>query len=609
MTDGDFGHYADIDLSSNNFRKYDIPVAWKRQFLGGRGIGAMILSEELPHKVDPLGPENILVFATGPFQGTGIAGGSRVAILAVSPTTRSVSDSFAGGFFPHELGRSGFDGLIFRGRAERPVYLLVMPGRVEIREATDIWGMNVLEVDRLLKSRHPGARVATIGVAGERHIPFATVMNDVNRAAGRPGFGSVMGSKRLKAVAVVGGIEKPVFNPDLFSKLRREYATWLMQDPATKRRSRLGTAKCVMELNRLGILPTKNFQGGTFVGAERISGESIASDILVGRASCVGCPVACKRKVRTSFSGETVLTEYGGMEYETVAAFGSLCMVDDLSAIAMASQRCNEYGLDTITTGTAIAAAMEATERGYLKHDGITWGDGNALIAMIDLIAHGVGLGSLLAQGMDALREEWGDEFVLSSKGQAVPLHDVRVKKGMGISYATSPRGATHMEGFDDEMLIDIVNPTPELGVRGTFDWRGWEKKPELCVTYENLMSFTNSLVMCSFVSMSKAVGAYYPYDRILKILDALTGERIDSHEMLEIGDRNYRLLEDLRSRLVGACEDDIPPRFKIPLPSGPCAGEQITDEALQRAIAAYRAARRDRRYSISPNSQEGRRR
>lgn len=602
MTYGSFGRYADIDLSSNKLCTYDIPIDWRRRFLGGRGIGSMILSEELPHKVDPLGPENILVFATGPFQGTGIAGGSRVAILSTSPATHSVSDSFAGGFFPHELGRSGFDGLIIRGRAERPVYIIVSAGKVEIREATDIWGKDVLAVDRLLKDRHPGVRVAAIGMGGEQRIPFATIMTDVSRAAGRPGFGGVMGSKKLKAIVVAGGVEKPISDPELFSRLRQEYAAWLMEDPATKKRRRLGTAKCVMELNDLGILPTRNFQRGTFAGANRISGESIASNILVGRASCVGCPVACKRRVRASFNEEDVIAEYGGMEYETVAALGSLCMVDDLSAIALASQRCNAYGLDTITTGVSIAAAMEATERGYVKDDGIAWGDGRALVAMVDLIARRDGLGALLSQGMKAIKEEWGDEFVLSIKGQAVPLHDVRAKKGMGISYATSPRGATHMEGFDDEMLIETIDPSPQLGIRGVFDWRGWNDKPELCVTYENLMSFTNSLVMCAFVSLNKAAGPYYPYDRILQILETLTGEAIDTREMMEIGDRNFRLLEALRQRLVGTREDDLPPRFKTPLPTGACAGDQITDAELQRAIAEYRSVRSNTSHLADPS-------
>jgi len=598
---GVFGEYADIDLSTGNVSQYEIRREWFDSYLGGRGIGARLLLDELEEEASPLEPENILIFATGPFQGTGIAGASRYAILTVSPVTGSVSDSYVGGFFPHELGRSGFDGLIIRGQSENPVYVLVYEGEVKILNADDLWGRDVLSTDRTLRERHPGARVATIGRGGERLIPFATIMSDANRASGRPGFGTVMGSKQLKAIVVAGSVEKAVFNPSLFSELRRGYARWLMEDPATQKRQKLGTAKCILELNQLGILPTRNFQQGTFAGANDISGETLEKKILVRRDTCTGCPVACKRVVHTRFGNQEVIDEYGGMEYETIAALGSLCQIDDLAAIALASQKCNQYGLDTITVGISIAAAMEATERGYLKGEGIRFGDAHAMVKLIDHIARGEGLGVLLSQGARALEQEWGSEFVLHVKGQAVPMHDPRAKKGMGISYATSPRGATHMEGFDDEMFINAKDPTPELGVLGTVDWRGWERKPELCVTYENLMSFTNSLVMCSFVSMSKAVGAYYPYDRILKILEALTGEAIDSREMLDIGNRNYRLLEDLH--VIDAHKDDLPPRFKTPLPAGPCAGQRITDEALQRAIAAYRATRRDQQHPISPNS------
>ncbi len=592
MRYGSFGRYADIDLSSGKVGEYGIPVAWQERFLGGRGIGARILAAELPERVDPLGPENLLVFATGPFQGTGVAGGSRLAVLAVSPSTGRVSDSFVGGFFPHELARTGFDGLVLRGRAVGPVYLLVTPDRVELRDADDLWGKDILVTDHLLRARHPGARVASIGIAGEQGIPYATVMVDVNRAAGRPGFGAVMGAKRLKAVAVVGGIDKPIFDETRFFDLRRGFAAWLLADPATQKRKALGTAKCVLELDRLGILPTRNFQEGTFAGAPRISGEAMASQILVGRGTCTGCPVACKRAVKTTFSGEPVLAEYGGMEYETVAAFGSLCLVDDLSAIALASQNCNRYGLDTIATGVAIAAAMEATQHGDLGEDGIAWGDGAAVNRLVHGIAHRQGLGALLSQGMRALEREWGSEVVLHVKGQALPLHDPRGKKGMGISYATSPRGATHMEGFDDEMLVDMEDPTPRLGVTGAFDWRGWERKPELCVLYENLMSFTNSLLLCAFVSMSKVAGPYYPYDRILALLAALTGEALDSQEMLKIGARNYRLLEELAFRLAGPGEDALPPRFERPIPAGPCAGERIDGPSLQAAIQDYRMLR-----------------
>ena len=595
LTGGVYGRFADVDLNRNNVTGYSIPEEWIEKHLGGRGIGARILVEELPKGAEPLAPENILIVATGPFQGTGIPGGSRNAILSVSPVTGCVSDSYVGGYFPHELGQSGFDGLIIRGRSDEPVYLLVQSGKVQILDASALWGKDVLETVRLLQERHKGVRVACIGVAGEREIQFACILNDVNRAAGRPGFGCVMGSKKLKAIAVAGHKKKDIFDQDQFAELRHEYRNWLMQDPATQKRQKYGTAKCIMEQNELGILPTKNFQSGVFDAAIRISGETIAESILTRRETCTGCPVACKRVVETEFQGERVVGAYGGMEYETVAAFGSLCLVDDLAAIALASQKCNLYGLDTIATGVAIATAMEATARGRLKEEGIAWGDAASLLDLIDQIANREGLGGLLAEGMQALEKEWGSDFILHVKGQAVPMHDVRAKKGMGISYATSPRGATHMEGLDDEMFIGAEDPNPLLGIYGKIDWLSWYRKPELCVVYENLMSFTNSLIMCAFVSLSKCIGRYYPYGRILRLLRALTGMDLDEHGMLEIGERNYRLLRRLNeANHLDAGSRKLPKRFEIPLPSGPCKGERILKESLEDAVSAYEELRSD---------------
>jgi len=592
MRYGSFGRYADVDLCTGEITETEVPADWTKRFVGGRGIGARLLVDALPDRVRPLGPENVLVLATGPFQGTGVAGAGRMAVLSVSPVTGRVSDSFVGGFLPHELGRSGFDGLIVRGRSPDPAYLLVRGGRVQILDASDLWGIDVLETDGLLKARHRGVRVASIGIAGERLIPYATIMVDINRAAGRPGFGAVMGAKNLKAIAISGASDKAVYDPPRFRELRKEFAAWLLNDPATRKRKVLGTAKCVLELERLGILPTRNFQHGTFPEAEAISGERLAETLLVGRDTCTGCPVTCKRIVEGSFRNDSILPAYGGMEYETIAAFGSLCGVGDLNAIALASQNCNRYGLDTITTGVAIAAAMEATQRGLLGDDGPHWGDGDAVNRLIRQITDRDGIGGLLAGGMSALVEAWGPEFVLHVKGQAVPLHDPRGKKGMGISYATSPRGATHMEGFDDEMLVGVDDPASRFGAVEIGDWRGWRGKPALCVRYENLMSFANSLVLCAFVSMSKASGPYDPFDRILALHEALTGEAIESSGMLEIGARNYHLLDDLAVRLGGPGDDDLPPRFWRPLPEGPCAGQRIDEPSLQEAIAAYRALR-----------------
>jgi len=590
---GLYGRFADVDLAEKTVKDFVFPEDWARKYLGGKGLGARILVDELPENTDPLGPDNLLVFATGPFQGTGIAGGSRNVVMALSPVTGRVSGSYVGGFFPHELGQSGYDGLLIRGISKTPVYLLIQGGKVRILDASNLWGRDVLETVQTLQDLHPGVRVSCIGSGGERGVQYACILNDVNRAAGRPGFGSVMGSKKLKAIVVESAQRKPIYNERRLTRLRGEYARWLMEDPATQKRKQLGTAKCIIEENDLGLLPTKNFQEGVFQHADRISAEIMCETILERRDTCMGCPVSCKRVVQTSFRGEHVLGAYGGMEYETIAALGSLCLLDDLDAIALAGQKCNQFGIDTIATGVAIAAAMEATERGLLRGDGIAWGDGEAVVELVEKIGRLEGLGALLGQGMRALEKEWGSDFILHVKGQAVPMHDVRGKKGMGISFATSPRGATHMEGLDDELFIGATDPTPQLGVFGPVDWLSWDRKSKLCVIYEDLMSFTNSLVMCVFVSISKVVGTYYPYGKILDLLGAVTGMQFDEEEMLTIGHRNYALMRQLSSKATQTLDEKpLPKRFFEAIPSGRCSGERIDERKLQQAISEHEKLR-----------------
>ena len=588
------GRFAEVDLTGQVVRDILFPKDWAEEHLGGMGLCARILLDTLPADAEPLGAENVLAIGTGPFQGTRIAGGSRNVVMAVSPVTGNVSASFAGGYFPHALGRSGFDGLFIRGIAKHPAYILIDGGKVSICDASILWGSSVLDTVRALEREHGDVRVSCIGPGGERGVQYACILNDINRAAGRPGFGAVMGSKRLKAIVVRGSSPKQVFNEELVSQLRVSFAKWLMTDPATQKRSRLGTAKCIMEENDLGLLPTKNFRGGEFAHAADISGERMRETILERRDTCEGCPVFCKRAVKSRFLGESVVPDYGGMEYETIAAFGSLCLVDDLRAIALAGQKCNAFGIDTIATGVAVAAAMEATERGLLcDADGIAWGDGQALVELVGKIGRLEGLGALLGKGMRTLEQEWGTDLVPHVKGQAVPMHDVRSKKGMAISYATSPRGANHMEGLDDEMFIGTADASPQLGVRGAVDWLAWERKPELCVVYEDLMAFTNSLVMCAFVSIGKVIGPYYPYDKILEALHAVTGVRYSTRDMIRIGHRNYGLMRELAAKGGVPHETSrLPKRFFDPIESGPLRGEQLDREKLQEGIARYQIAR-----------------
>lgn len=583
---GIWGRYLEVDLSGGEVREREIPEGWYELHLGGRGIAARLLLELVPPDADPLGPENVIVFATGPFQGTGLAGAGRHVVAAKSPKTGSISDSYAGGFFGHELGRSGYDGIIVRGEAQEPVYLLVYEGRAELREAADLWGKATGETEDILQGRHPGARVAAIGPAGENLVLQACVIHDKTRAAGRPGFGAVMGAKRLKAVVVKGHLERPLADGEAFARARAAFAKDLLDDPGMKRFGQYGTARGLTWLSEMGILPTENFREGVFDRAEEIGGERMAGSILVDRDTCAGCPIRCKRVVRTTFRGEEVVPDYGGPEYETLAAFGSLLRCDDLSAIAYANQLCNAYGIDTISAGVAIATLMEASERGLIP-ERVPWGDPEAIVTWVNRLAKKEGLaGEIAEKGLGSWAKERGFDFAMAIKGVEVPMHEPRGKQGLGISYAVSPRGATHLEGMHDTMLEGDA-PTPELGVTEGVDRFRLRGKAKLAVLYENLRSFTNSLVMCVFTT--SMTGPHYNYPRIRELLRHATGIDISPRGMLEIGERNFALLR-LYSGLVGyrKSDDGLPPRFHEPLPRGASAGKPIDPEEFRAEIEDY---------------------
>jgi aldehyde:ferredoxin oxidoreductase len=335
----------------------------------------------------------------------------------------------------------------------------------------------------------------------------------------------------------------------------------------------------------MGILPTANFSEGTFDRAEEIGGERMAESILVGRDTCAGCPIRCKRAVRAEFLDQPVDPQYGGPEYETLAAFGSLCRCSDLSAIALANQLCNAYGLDTISTGVAIATLMEASERDLIGEK-IRWGDGKAIVEWVEKIARREGLGDEIAGGLEPWARSIGADFAMTIKGVEVPMHEPRGKQGLGLSYAISPRGATHLEGAHDTEL-EWDDPTPELGVRQGVDRFALRGKAPLMVLYENLRSFTNSLVMCAFTT--NMTGSHYNYPEIRELLRYATGLEISPEEMLRIGERNFALLR-LYSGLVGYRKqhDGLPERFHEPLPKGASSGRPIDPEELAAEIEEY---------------------
>lgn len=583
--EGCFGKYLVADLSKEKITKYEVPDTWYNKYLGGRGIAARILLKELPQDIDPFDPENLLVFSTGPLQGTGVPGAGRNLVMSKSPKTGAVSGSYVGGFFPHELGSSGYDGLIVKGKSSSPKYISI--NEEKIRNAEDLWGKETAEVEEILTNRHKGGKVSCIGIAGENKVNFSCIINDRNRAAGRPGLGAVMGSKKLKAIHVKGEAKKPISNKEVFQKNKKDFSKKLSNSSVIDW-GKFGSTSTLLSLNEKGALPTKNFQEGTFKEANDISGEKMYEEILVDRDNCTACPVRCKRVVSTEFRDKEVKEKYGGPEYETLASFGSLCGNNDLDSIALANQLCNKYGLDTISTGNIISYLMKASEKNETELD-ISWGDSEAIIELIKKIAHRKGIGDKLAKGIKEVSKSLKTEAI-EVKGQEVPMHDPRAKKALALSYATSPRGATHLE-----TLHDTIKKHPdELPIEGKINRFDLKNKPKFCKIYEELVSFSNSAIICSYTSWVAYPNGVYIYPELRKILTSLTGVEIDKNKMLKIGERNLNLLKILATREGINREDDyLPNQLKKPLPSGRSKGKNISQKELGEAIDEYYKMRR----------------
>ena len=598
---GAFGRYADVDLTNRTVSDYRIPEAWHRNYLGGRGIGLRILLEEMPVDADPLGPENIIVFATGPLQGTGLAGAGRHAVVSKSPKTGTLNDTYAGGFFAHELATSGFDGVFVRGCADRPVYVLIEAGEVSICDAGGLWGLDVAETERRLKESHPGVRVSSIGQGGENLVKFACIINDRSRAAARPGFGAVMGSKKLKAVAVRGGLPKPIHDEAMLTDVRANLVRELTANPDIVAFGKGGTASCVHVFDDEGLLPTKNFQKGSFAGTVEIdagTGKTFQK-LIIGHDNCTGCPIRCKLKTEGSFDGNSIRGEYGAPEYETLAALGSNCMNDDIAGICYANQLCNAYGLDTMSVGVTIAFLMEASERGLIDEK-VAWGDPHATIRLIEDIAFRRGIGDYLAQGIDKIAEDLGADFAMHIKGQELAMHDPRGKRALGISYATTPRGANHMEALQDDGAESLgMYGTPEIGIYGPIDRLSWKDKSRYCKQFTDLGSFSNSAIACTYVGWDGVLLMdYNPYPRLREAVYASTGLAVGVCEMLRIGERNYDLLKIAAAQQGYRREHDrLPERFHTPLPDGASRGELVDEEILQREIDTYYGLRRWDRF------------
>ncbi|USS40122.1 aldehyde ferredoxin oxidoreductase family protein [Thermococcus aggregans] len=569
---GYMGKILRVNLTTGEIKVEELKEEDAKNFIGGRGLASKILLEEIDPKVDPFSPDNKLIFATGPLTGTTAPTGGRYMVITKSPLTGFIASSNSGGFFGPELKYAGYDMLIIEGKADHPVYISIKDEDVEIKDASHLWGKRVGETtDKLLEEfGDKNARVACIGPAGEKLVRFANIMNDKHRAAGRSGVGAVMGSKNLKAV-VVKGTKRQVelADKEKFMSVVKEKIKKIKENPITGGGlPQYGTAVLVNIINENGLYPTYNFQTGVFKYAHEQSGEALAAKYLVRNQPCFACPIGCGR---VTYHPAVGITE--GPEYESIWALGADCGINDLASIVIANHLCDDFGLDTISTGATIAAAMELYEKGIIKQEELgdapplRFGNSEVLHYYIEKIAKREGFGDKLAEGSYRLAESYGHpEYSMSVKKQELPAYDPRGAEGHAVTYATSNRGGCHVRGY-------MISPEI-LGVPVKLDPHDVsEEKAKWVKIFQDLTAVIDSSGLCLFTSF--ALGA----EDYAEMLNAATGFELTTDEWLKAGERVWNLerIFNLKAGLVPEKDDTLPKRLlEEPMPEGPNKGHVV---------------------------------
>ena len=580
---GYFGKFLRVDLTTKSFSEEPFNEATARKYMGGRGFGGKILFEELEKGIDPLASENKLVFISGPITGTHLPGDARYQIISKSPLTGIYGQSSAGGSFGPTLKRTGYDFLVVEGGSDKPVWLLVSDGEIKIKDATHLWGKLTGETEDAIKEEVGKASVATIGPAGERLARLASVVSDKHRVAARTGMGAVMGAKKLKAIAVRGRQRVPVAESERLRAFRRRLLDEIKKDASTESLGKYGTSLLVLRNQQLGILPTRNFREGIFEGYHQIAGTTMTETILRRTFSCPSCPIGCIRSVEvTTGPFAPVAAEYGGPEYETVAALGSMCGIGNLQAISRAHALANMYGIDTMSIGVIIAWAMECYEKGILAAtdlDGInlTWGNAGAMVRLVEKMGKREGIGYLLGEGIKRASETLGkgsQEFAMHVKGLEIALQEPRGRKGLSLAYAIGPRGAVHTE-LPSDMVYEKENAVPELGLTRAISRFAWEGKAELVKKGMEMRGLADMIGGCHIVF--DPVGGIGRFDAILEALQTITGWDLAIPELMTVAERANNLARAFNVREGIRRRDDIlPKRFTEPLPEGASQGEAI---------------------------------
>jgi len=577
-----------INLSERTTKTIEPHESVLKMFLGGSGLASKILYDILqePEKIDPLDPRNSLIFMTGPLTGSLFPTSGRYSVVAKSPLTGIYGEANAGGFWGAELKFAGYDGIIFIGKAEEPVYVTIFDGEVSIHKADHLWGKDTIETEEIIRRDHGDSqiKVACIGKAGENLVPMSCIICDGGRAAGRTGLGAVMGSKNLKAIAVRGSKEIPYNDKGRLVEFCKGVIMKITKSLYAQTARKYGTDSYMLVGYKFGDVPIKNWTKGVWDDIEKISGEEMAKRILKKPVACYNCPIACGRYIEIT-KGPYAGIKGHGPEYETCASIGALCLLADIEAIAKANDLCTRYGIDTISVGGTIAYAIECYEKGLITDKDteglkLEWGNADAIIKLIELIGENKGIGKILGQGVAKASEiiKGSEEYAIHVKGLEVPMHDPRAWVGLALQYATMHRGACHLAlAYTIERGLVI----PDLGFTEEFvkslDRFSPEHKPYIVKTMQDYTGVFDSLVICKF-SMFAGVT---PTD-IVKALKYTTGWDITIQKLLEIGERIFNVKRAFNVKCsIRKKDDTLPRRLLTPLKEGGAKGHAAKLEPL----------------------------
>ncbi len=612
------GKILHVNLSKRVWDTEEPGDAFYRKYGGGSAIGMYHILRDMPAHVDAFSPENILTFALSVLTGAPVSGQSRMMANAKSPLTDAIGDSQCGGYFPAEMKFAGYDAIIFRGRAPHPMYLYIHDGHVELRDAAHLWGKTTYEVEEILKHElgDKNIEIAQCGPAGEKLVRYAAIMNMASRANGRTGLGAVMGSKNLKAVVVRGTKGAKAIewaDPKAIIELTKLGPKIMPDNADMVSLAKYGTAGVVMFQNTIGSLPTYNYDSGDFPGAEKISGEVMYDTVLrgakaglqntQGRDSCYSCSVRCKRVVETEFNGMKVEPHYGGAEYETLSTFGSYCGVDDLNAVSLASQMCNEYGVDTISAGATIAFAMNCYEQELLTSADtggieLRYGNAAAMVQVLkDMLTRATPLGEMLAEGSARAAQKIGhgaEDLVVTAKKMEFPAHMPQAKRTLALIYAVNPFGADHQSSEHDPMYEE--GNTSDLYMERLNQLGLYEPQPQRSLTPEKVRfalktqqfySGLDTFGLCQFV-FGPAWTLYGP-SHAVDLIKAATGWNYSLYEYMQAGERRLNMLRAFNAREgIDRKDDALPKKMFKELKGGATDGVKLEEGEIEQAKDIY---------------------